>query len=131
VKVVSRQALPAPKSLKAAEVNALLRAAGRSRHPLRNTAILQMLLQTGMRISECAALNWGDIEFGEKRGKVVIRSGRGNKARSVPLNGSVRQALADYTATLLKIEPTLRAIAAAWPQLADLPHSGRVRRRAV
>jgi site-specific recombinase XerD len=120
VKLVSRQAPPAPKSLKAAEVNALLRAAGRSRHPLRNTAILQMFIQTGIRIGECAALNWRDIEFGEKRGKVLIRSGKGNKARSVPLNGSARQTLADYAAPLLQVEPTLRAVAAAWPQQEDL-----------
>jgi site-specific recombinase XerD len=120
VKLVSRQAPPAPKSLKAAEVNALLRVAGRSRHPLRNPAILQMLLQTGIRIGECAALNWGDIEFGEKRGKVSIRSGKGNKARSVPLNGSIRQTLADYAAALLEVEPTLRAVAVAWPQHEEL-----------
>lgn len=111
VKLVSRQLPPAPKSLKAAEVNTLLHAAGRSRYPLRNTAILQMLLQTGMRIGECAALNAGDIEFGEKRGKIVIRAGKGNKARSVLLNGSVRQALADYAAPILNLEPTLRSIA--------------------
>lgn len=116
VKLVSRQTPPAPKSLKGNEVNSLLRAAAKSRHPLRNTAILQMLLQTGMRIGECAALNWEDVEFGEKRGKVVIRSGKGNKARVVPLNGSVRQALVDYAAPLLEVDANLRAVAAAWPK---------------
>jgi site-specific recombinase XerD len=116
VKLVSRQTSPAPKSLKGSEVNALLRAAAKSRQPLRNTAILQMLLQTGMRIGECAALNWEDIDFGEKRGKVAIRSGKGNKARMIPLNASIRQALADYAAPILLVDPTLRAVAAAWSQ---------------
>jgi len=115
VKLVSRQAPTAPRSLKAAEVNALLRAAQRSRHPRRDTAILQLMLQTGMRIGECAELNWEDVEFGEKRGKVAIRAGKGNKARLAPLNASARQALADYAAPLLQADLGLRSVAAAWP----------------
>jgi integrase len=47
-----------------------------------------------MRIGECAALTWGDIRFGEKQGQVLIRRGKGNKARTVPLNTSARTALA-------------------------------------
>ncbi len=99
------------------EVNALLRAAARSRHPDRDTAIIQVLLQTGMRIGECAALTWEDINFGEKRGVVTIRAGKGNKARCVPLNASARQALAEYVAPMLGVLPTLKAVAGAWPQL--------------
>ena len=41
---------------------------------------------------------------------------KGNKARRVPLNGSARTALATYAAPWLAVEPTLRAVAAAWPQ---------------
>jgi site-specific recombinase XerD len=114
-KFVARQDSPAPQALTDSQVHALLRAAARSRHPLRDTAILQMLLQTGMRIGECAALTWEDITFGEKRGVVTIRAGKGNKARSVPLNASVRQALADYAAPRLGVLPTLKGVAGAWP----------------
>ncbi len=95
-KLVGRQEAPAPQALTDTQVNALLRAAARSRHAARDVAILQVLLQTGMRIGECAALMWEDISFGEKRGTVTIRAGKGNKARHVPLNASVRQALAEY-----------------------------------
>lgn len=116
LKLVSRQSPLAPKALKEAEVNALLRAAARSRHTLRDIAILQMLLQTGVRIGECAALTWGDFTFGEKSGWVNIRAGKGNKSRSVPLNASVRQALASYVAPLLNVEPTPKAVAATWAQ---------------
>lgn len=116
LKLVSRQSPLAPKALKDAEVNALLRAAAASRHPLRNTAIVQMMLQTGLRIGECAALSWEDISFGEKRGWVTIRGGKGDKARRVPLNASVREALAAYAAPVLGAEPSLRAVAAAWPK---------------
>jgi len=47
-----------PAGLREAEVTALLRAAGQSRHGLskRNYALLQLLLQTGVRVSEAAAL---------------------------------------------------------------------------
>ena len=114
LKVVGRQEPLAPKALKDSEVNALLRAAEHSRHPARDTAIVQLLLQTGMRIGECAALHWEDITFGEKHGAVLIRAGKGNKARSVPLNASARQALATYVAPVLQVEPTLKAVARAW-----------------
>jgi site-specific recombinase XerD len=115
LKLVSRQPSLAPKALEAGEVNALLRAAAGSRHPLRNTAIVQVMLQTGLRIGECVALSWEDIQFGEKKGWVTIRGGKGDKARQVPLNASAREALAAYAAPLLGAEPSLRAVATAWP----------------
>jgi site-specific recombinase XerD len=78
-------------------------------------AILQVLLQTGMRLGECQALTWGDLAIGEKGGVVTIRAGKGNKARTVPLNGSARAALAAYAGPVLQVEASLRAVAAAWP----------------
>lgn len=114
LKVVGRQAPTAPRALKPAQVNALLRQAQHTRNAPRNTAIVHMLVQTGMRIGECAALRWEDISYSEKRGQVRIRAGKGNKARTVPLNESVRQALADYLAPLLEAEPTLKGVAAVW-----------------
>ena len=116
LKFVGHQAPLAPKALKDTEINALLRAAAQSHHPARDTAIMQMLLQTGMRIGECATLHWSDMTFSEKQGKVLIRAGKGNKARTVPLNASARQALATYVAPILQVNPTLKALAAAWQQ---------------
>ncbi len=115
LKLVKRTASSAPKALSPAQVNALLRQAQATRYPIRNTAILQILIQTGMRISECAALCWHDIHYGERSGQVLVRSGKGNKVRTVPLNESARTALAIYAAPGLGVEPTLRAIAHAWP----------------
>ena len=89
LKLIRRAAPDAPRHLPDKQVNALLRAAERGRHPERAVAILQVLLQTGMRIGECQALTWGDLAVGEKSGVVTIRAGKGNKARTVPLNGSV------------------------------------------
>lgn len=113
-KLVGRTDPAAPRSLSPKQVHALLRQAAKTRHPLRDLALVQLLLQTGMRIGECAALTWGDIRFGEKQGQVLIRRGKGNKARTVPLNTSARTALADYVAPLLQVEPTLKAVARAW-----------------
>jgi site-specific recombinase XerD len=48
---------------------------------------------------------------------VAIRAGKGNKARSVPLNASARHALAEYAAPLLGVAPRLKAVAAVWPRL--------------
>jgi len=119
VKLVGRQKAPAPRALKPAQVNALLRQAQHTRYPARNTAIVQMLIQTGMRINECAALRWEDLEYGERRGQVRIRAGKGNKARIVPLNDSVRHALAAYVGPALGVTPTLKAVASAWPRVSD------------
>lgn len=47
------------------QVNALLRETQHNRYPMRDHAILQLLVQTGMRIGKYAALCYGDITFGE------------------------------------------------------------------
>lgn len=116
LKLVKRTTPSAPKALSPAHVNALLRQAQFTRYPLRNTAILQVLIQTGMRISECAALCWHDIQYGERSGHALIRAGKGNTVRTVPLNESARCALASYVAPLLGVQPSLHKVARAWPQ---------------
>ncbi len=86
-----------PKGLAASEVQALLRVAGQSRRSLaqRNYALVQLLLQAGLRVSEAAALRIGDLEIRERHGKVHIR-GKGEKERDVPLNATARRALQNY-----------------------------------
>ena len=44
------------------QANALLRQARTSRDPLQNYAIVQVLLQTGMRLDECSQRTLDDIE---------------------------------------------------------------------
>ncbi len=113
---VGRQGPPAPKGLTDKQVNALLREASRGRHGERDYALVQVLLQTGMRIGECAGLYYEDISFGERGGSVSIRAGKGNKTRAIPLNASARQALAGYAAPTLGVEPTVPTVARAWPR---------------
>ncbi|BCL84699.1 tyrosine recombinase XerC [Ktedonobacteria bacterium brp13] len=118
LKLVGRQEASSREGLNNTQTNALLRQAQASRDPLRNIAILQMLLQTGIRLDECSQLTLDDIEFGERSGRVTIRQGKGNKARTVPLNASARQALAEYLAPRWKCDLTVKAVARAWPRRA-------------
>jgi site-specific recombinase XerD len=117
VKLVGGEASSSRTGLKSAQINALLRQAQISRDPARNYAIVQVLLQTGLRLSECAAVTFEDITFGERSGLLRVRAGKGNKARSVPLNSSAREAIAVYVAPRLGAEkPSLKAVTARWPR---------------
>ena len=64
-----------PQGLEEPEVHALLRVAGESRygHARRNYAVVQFLLQTGLRISEAAALCTADLKLRERTGSVWVR----------------------------------------------------------
>jgi site-specific recombinase XerD len=104
----------APKALKPAHVNALLREAQQTRHAGRDYAIVQLMVQTGVRIGECQALCLGDIQMTERHGWMTIRLGKGKKTRKVPLNASVRQALAEYLGPLWGVEATLKAVTKTW-----------------
>ncbi len=60
---------------------------------IRDQAIVIMLLNTGLRISELCALDMNDVEIGERKGVVHVRAGKGEKARGVPLNKTARDSL--------------------------------------
>jgi integrase/recombinase XerC len=96
-----------PRGLAEAEVYALLRVAGESRHGLaaRNYALVQLLLQSGLRVGEVAALCLTDVVLRERAGLVRIRAGKGLKAREVPLNATARRALRTYLATRETVRP--------------------------
>lgn len=132
IKLVGREAASKREGLSDTQTNALLRQAQVSRDARRNYAIVQMLLQTGIRLDECSQLTLSDIEFGERSGRLKVRQGKGNKARTIPLNASARQALAEYLAPRLNCDPTVKAVAVAWPRRSLAVRRspcGRVRRR--
>jgi site-specific recombinase XerD len=120
VKLVSGVAGSKREGLSSSQINALLRQAQTSRDPARNYAIVQVFVQTGIRLSECSGLTFGDLTFGERSGLLLVRAGKGNKVRSVPLNSSARDALATYVAPRLGVEkPSFKAVAAKWPKPAS------------
>ncbi len=65
----------------------------RRRLAIRDRALVVLLLNTGLRISEACALEVRDVEMGERSGWVTVRSGKGGKERRVPLNREARGAL--------------------------------------
>lgn len=65
-----------------------------SRGDSRMSAIVELLLQTGMRISELAGLQTGDLDFDHNI--IYIRTQNSRDARKVPLNDAAKRAVMDY-----------------------------------
>jgi len=74
------------------EQRRLLRTAEHTRRP-KDRAIVTLMLYTGIRISECAALNLDDVYAQGRKRRVTVRSGKGDKYRVVPLNGTACESL--------------------------------------
>jgi integrase/recombinase XerC len=107
LRFVKRKASTQPLALSKAEVHALLRVSGLSSHGLakRNYAMLQLMLQAGLRISEVVKLQYRDIQVKERSGMVQVSDGKGLKEREVPLNATARRALLTYFKSLDKLKP--------------------------
>jgi integrase/recombinase XerC len=88
-----------PRVLSRTEYRALRDAA---RGDARMYAIVEILLQTGMRISELANLHVADIDL--EKNVIVIRAQNSRDSRRVPLNLAAKHAMMDY----LKIRPRAR-----------------------
>jgi integrase/recombinase XerD len=89
----------APKSLPKRDVDRLIREAQKGTK--RNLAIVQLLRHTGIRVGELCNLRLADIRTSERKGSVLVRSGKGDKDRTIPLNHDVREAVEAY----LKVRP--------------------------
>lgn len=62
----------------------------------RNKAIVYLQLMAGLRVSEVVASDIRDPDFDS--GCVFVRAGKGSKARVIPMNKDLRQALQDWIA---------------------------------
>lgn len=62
----------------------------------RDIAIFELMINTGLRESEVCNLKLDDIVMSERKGVVIVRSGKGEKYREVPLNANVRRAIQAY-----------------------------------
>jgi len=97
---IRRDDLPqaAPRALTVEQTRRLLRAAERAAHTgtaggVRDRAVVTLLLFTGLRIAELAALDLGDVAVSARKGLVTVRRGKGDRFRQVPLNTDARTAL--------------------------------------
>ena len=66
------------------------------RNHIRNRAAVSLMLHAGLRVEEVSLVTAEDITINERSGDVLIRNGKGNKERIVPLNLIARRALASY-----------------------------------
>jgi integrase/recombinase XerC len=85
---------PAPKWLDKNEQYALLRAV-QEKGRQRDVALITLMLNTGLRVSEVSELEIRHIEMSPRKGSVTVR-GKGTKFRTVPLNVDTRKALQAY-----------------------------------
>ena len=65
-----------------------------ARNHVRDQAILQVFLQTGIRVGELCALTIDDIDL--KARELTVRQGKGLKDRTIPLTLEASQAVARY-----------------------------------
>ena len=97
-----------PRVLSEQEYKSLLRACA---YEVRDAAILELLLQTGIRLSELTHLTLEDIELPrqinrepDNLGILRIRGGKGRKDRTLPLNYKACKALKAYLNVRPKVE---------------------------
>jgi integrase/recombinase XerC len=93
-KQLRKQAL-APKGLDRSVVRKLFREV-ELRQDVRASAVFNLFLYAGPRVSDVANLELADLVLGERSGTVTFRLGKGNKQRSVPLPLPARRALVAY-----------------------------------
>ncbi len=91
---VRREDLPgaAPRALSPDEQKRFLRAVERSPEA-RDRAIAKLLFYTALRLSECTSLDVEDAPVSARKGKVIVRSGKGDAYREVRLNADARESL--------------------------------------
>jgi integrase/recombinase XerC len=96
--IVRREELSksAPRAITEEEQRRLLRIGERAK--ARDRAIVVMLFYTGLRLAELVALDVDDVKTSARKGVVIVRSGKGDAYREVPLNALVRQVLEEWTA---------------------------------
>ena len=76
------------------------------KRPLRNRAIIELLVASGMRVSELVAVNISDLDYENNEIKVI---GKGNKERIVHFNTIAKDKLIEYLDTRKDNNPALFA----------------------
>lgn len=84
------------KGLEERELRKLRAEIHRNRNKM-HICIIEILLGTGLRVSELCNIRLRDIEISERKGSLRV-IGKGNVNRTIPLNKDVRKAIQDYLA---------------------------------
>lgn len=99
----------APRALEEDEQRAFLRTVERS-PSARDRAIATVFFYTGLRLSELAALDTADVSVSARRGRLRVRSGKGDAYREVPLNSACRGAIEEWMVARARKLSTLAVI---------------------
>ncbi|RXT14908.1 tyrosine-type recombinase/integrase [Ammoniphilus sp. CFH 90114] len=84
-----------PKWLNKNEQNAVIRAIRRY-GDIKELTIFTLLLHTGLRVQELCDVKLTDITLTDRKGNLVVRKGKHNRRREVPLNVDSRRVLEQY-----------------------------------
>jgi len=87
----------APRALSAGDQRRFLRAVERCASA-RDRAIATLFFYSALRLQELAGLDAGDVAISARKGRVTVRSGKGDAYREVALNADVRWALEGWLA---------------------------------
>ena len=106
------------------------------RQAIRDHCILIVLMNTGLRVSELINLEMTDISMTDRKGELLVRAGKGEKQRVIPLNNTARKSLNAWfdvrpETVLIKVFTTQRGAATAravQSLLEDLGKSARIQK---
>jgi integrase len=103
---IAKEEPKSPDWLTENEFNALVRAAemqirtantlARKVRATRDWALMAVMVFGALRESEAADLRLADLSMSERRGRIFIQRGKGDKSREVPLNAEARRAISAW-----------------------------------
>lgn len=102
VTCANRQPIPIP-GFTMDEVDQLLKAAKAGQFPQRDTAMIYLFVDTGLRRQELMDLRFKDVDL--NIGKIIVMHGKGGKYREVYCGNECRKILRKYTACIEDFQP--------------------------
>jgi len=92
---------------KTCEDSAILSLSKGIQAPVRDWAILDTILSAGLRVSEATALKIGDLFISHGHSEVVVRHGKGGKARTIQISADLKKHLKAFLQWKVTVdEPT-------------------------
>ncbi len=91
-----KQARKLPKTLDVDQINGMLDRPADSVLEIRDTAMFELFYSSGLRLSELAALDTGDIDLNQRM--LRVRFGKGGKQRDLPVGGKAVSAVGKWLA---------------------------------
>ncbi len=98
IKLLPQSRTDGRRALEPSEIEGLLEAIRQrgSRLAQRDYAIIQLMLQTGIRVGELTRLRLPDVRLSAQKGSLIVRAEGTSGEREIPLNSSVRKAIHSY-----------------------------------